>query len=378
MTPWLERQRWILDFTLASLLRRRGKNLALLAVYALVVFAVASVLLLTRSLRDQALRAVHGAPEIVLQRMTAGRHDLSPPAYVEAAKMVRGVTGARGRLWGYYFDAIAGANYTVLVPDRYWGARGEIVVGPGVARVRRLQLGDVVDVRTSDDGYLRLRVREIAPHEAELVASDLVLVGEEDFRRWFGMTDGRFTDVAVKVRNSREVNTVLHKILEGLPDARGITRADVERTYAAVFDWRSGLVVTVLAGAVLAFIVLAWDKASGLSAEERREIGVLKAIGWDTADVLLVKFWEGAVVSLTAFGVGALAAYAHVVLGRAALLRPALEGWSGLYPDLDFPPTVTALEIATLLFLTVVPYTVATIVPSWRAATADPDAIMRT
>lgn len=378
MTPWLERQRWILDFTLASLLRRKGKNLALLAVYALVVFAVASVLLLTRSLRDQALRAVHGAPEIVLQRLTAGRHDLSPPEYVEAAKMIRGVTGARGRLWGYYFDPVSGANYTVMVPDRFWGARGEVVVGPGVARVRRLQLGDLLDVRTGDDGYLRLRVREIAPHEAELVASDLVLVGEEDFRRWFGMKDGRFTDVAVRVRNSREVDTVVHKLLEGLPDARAITRADVERTYAAVFDWRSGLVVTVLAGAVLAFVVLAWDKASGLSAEERREIGVLKAIGWDTADVLLVKLWEGAVVSLTAFGLGALAAYAHVVLGQAALLRPALEGWSGLYPDLDLAPTVTGLELATLLFLTVVPYTVATIVPSWRAATADPDAIMRT
>jgi ABC-type lipoprotein release transport system permease subunit len=378
MTSWVERQRWILDFTLASLLRRKAKNLSLLAVYALVVFAVASVLLLTRSLRDQSLRALRGAPEIVVQRMTAGRHDLAPPAYVDAAKMVRGVTGARGRLWGYYFDAISGANYTVLVPDAFWGQRGDVVVGPGVARVRRLQVGDLVDVRAADDGYLRLRVIEVVPHEGELVASDLILVGEADFRRWFGLRDGRFTDVAVKVRNSREVDTVVHKLLDGLPDARAITRAGIARTYTAAFDWRSGLVVTVLAGAVLAFVVVAWDKASGLSAEEQREIGVLKAIGWDTADVLLVKFWEGVVVSLTAFAVGALAAYAHVYLGHAALLRPALEGWSALYPDLDLAPTVSALEIATLLFLTVVPYTVATIVPSWRAATADPDAIMRT
>jgi hypothetical protein len=378
MSSWVERQRWILDFTLASLLRRKAKNAALLAVYGLVVFAVASVLLLARSLRDQASLALRGAPEIVLQRTTAGRHDLAPPSWVDAALMIRGVSGARGRLWGYHYDAISGANYTVLVPDRWWGERGEVVVGPGVARVRRLQVGDLVDVRAADDAYLRLRVREIQPHETELVASDLVLVGEEDFRRWFGVREGRFTDVAVRVRNAREVDTVVHKLLDGLPEARAITRADIARTYAAVFDWRSGLVAMILAGAVLAFVIVAWDKASGLSAEERREIGVLKAIGWDARDVLLVKFWEGAVVSLTAFAAGALAAYAHVVLGHAALLRPALEGWSALYPDLELAPAVSALEVATILFLTVIPYTVATIVPSWRAATADPDAILRT
>jgi ABC-type lipoprotein release transport system permease subunit len=38
---------------------------------------------------------------------------------------------------------------------------------------------------------------------------------------------------------------------------------------------------------------------------------------------------------------------------------------------------VSAYQVSTHFFLTVVPYTVATIVPSWRAATVDPDAVMR-
>ena len=40
-------------------------------------------------------------------------------------------------------------------------------------------------------------------------------------------------------------------------------------------------------------------------------------------------------------------------------------------------PTVDALEIATLAFLTVVPYVAAILVPVWRTASADPDAVMR-
>jgi hypothetical protein len=375
---WIERQRYVLDFTLASLARRKAKNLALLAVYALVVFALASVLFFTRALREQAALALRGAPELVVQRLAAGRHDLAPAAWVDALAAIRGVQRVHGRLWGYYHDPITRANYTVLVPERYWGAPGEATLGPGVARVRGVRAGDRLAVASHEGKVVELRVREVAPAESELVASDLVLIGEEDFRRLLGVGAGLYTDVAVAVRNEREVPTVARKAVELLPGARVITRADMLRTYESIFDWRSGLVVALLGAAVLAFTIVAWDKASGLSADERREIGVLKAIGWETSDVLLVKVWEGAVISALAFAAGSLGAYAHVFLGGAALLRPVLEGWSGLYPDLTLVPFVSGLQVATLLFLTVVPYTVATVVPSWRAATVDPDSVMRT
>jgi len=40
-------------------------------------------------------------------------------------------------------------------------------------------------------------------------------------------------------------------------------------------------------------------------------------------------------------------------------------------------PHVDPYQLAALFFLTVVPYTAATLVPSWRAAAVDPDAVMR-
>jgi lipoprotein-releasing system permease protein len=61
-TPWLERQRYLLDFTLSSLARRKGKNLALVLLYAVVVFALASVIMFTQALRAEALAVLEGAP----------------------------------------------------------------------------------------------------------------------------------------------------------------------------------------------------------------------------------------------------------------------------------------------------------------------------
>lgn len=377
MSPRVERLRHLADYTLATLARRLGKSVALVALFALVVFAVASVLFFGHAVREDARRTLAGAPDVIVQRQVAGRHDLAPAAWLEPLRGIRGVSEARGRLWGYYFDAPSGSNYTVLVPADWWGKEGEAALGSAVARARQAGPGYRMIFRGADGEYPELTVREVLPPEAELVTADTVVVSEADFRRIFGVPAGAFTDVELRVRNPREVDTVAAKVTRLLPGARAVTRADVRRTYEAVFDWRSGLLVAVLSAAVLAFALVAFDKASGLSAEERREIGVLKAIGWDTSDVLLVKLLEGAVVSLVAFALGALLAYAHVFLAGAPLLAPALRGWSVLQPAPVLVPFVPAEQLATLFLLTVLPYTVATLVPAWRAASTDPDAVIR-
>jgi ABC-type lipoprotein release transport system permease subunit len=66
-----------------------------------------------------------------------------------------------------------------------------------------------------------------------------------------------------------------------------------------------------------------------------------------------------------------------VFLASSVLFEPVLKGWAVLYPKFKLVPFIDASQVVTLFFLTVVPYTVATIVPSWRAATVDPDSVMR-
>jgi len=241
-----------------------------------------------------------------------------------------------------------------------------------------LALGATLAVTALISGQvLLLRLVRILPADAELISADLVVIRPEGFRRLYGVPDHLFTDLAVRVANPLEVATVARKILEILPDARPILRQEIQRTYAAVFDWRSGMMIVLLAGALLAFLIFAWDKATGLSAEEKTEIGILKGIGWDTSDVLMMKFWEGAIISLSAFLLGVIAAYVHVYFASATLFEHALKGWAILYPKFTLRPAVNAYQLAILFFLTVVPYTLITIVPTWKVAITDPDVVMR-
>jgi len=373
----VERHLNILEFTLASLLRRRAKNLSLLAMYLLVIFMLASLLFFVTALKREAAIILSDAPDMVVQRLVAGRQDLVPAGYSAEIARIRGVTAVRPRLWGYYYDTLNGANYTVMASDDPAVKPEWASIGAGVAQSRNLAVGDLLPLTSYDKTPLMVEIGLIFPSSSNLIAADLIVISPGDFTRLFNFPNGQATDLAVTVRNPKELPTVAAKIASRFPDSRPILKSEIQRTYQSIFDWRGGMTLIVLASSLLSFIIFAWDKATGLSAEERREIGILKSIGWETSDVLLLKFWEGVVISLTAFLLGTVLAYGHVFFLSAPLFAQALKGWSVIYPRFQLVPVVDAYQLALLFFLTVVPYTTATVIPCWRAATIDPDAAMR-
>lgn len=380
----------ILDYAVSSLWRRRFKNLSVIAVFALMIAVLASILILTHSLRMEAREILRDAPDVVVQRLSGGRHDLIPVSVIGAIREIHGVGEVRPRYWGYYFDALTGGNYTLLglgatAPSSLEMLEGELpsaarecAVGAGVASALQVAVGDelvLIDSRTVGVAY---DVVGVFSAESAILTNDLVVMRNEDIIEFFGLPEGLATDISVEVYNDTEVPTVAAKIIRSYPAARPITHGEISRTYDAVFSWRSGMLLTMFFPALLAFCILAWDKATGISAQEKREIGILKAIGWGTGDVLELKFWEGVVISVTSLLLGLILAFVHLVVFDASLFASVVKGWSVLFPDFRVTPHVDLYQIFVLASLTVVPYVASTVIPSWRTAIADPEEVMRT
>ena len=378
----------ILDFALASLRRRPFKNWAIVAVYACTVAVVASVLFLTQSIRREAAQLFVGAPELTVQRMVGGRH---VPIDIEVRDTIAAypsVVDVEPRFWGYTYDAVTESTITVmgvgpgaatieLVEGRLPTQPTECAVGAGVAAMWGSEVGgEIILVDAATTGVL-YEVVGTFESPSDILTNDLVVMTAGEAALFLGLEDGTATDLAVRVANDNEIDTIAAKIKRAFPDSRPITRAEVLRTYDAVFHWRSGMMLAVFSGGLVAFLILAWDKATGLSAEERREIGILKAVGWDTSDVLELKMWEGVVISLSSLILGLIAAIVHVFVFGAPLLIPMLRGWSVLFPELHPTPHVDPYLLFAIGFLTVVPYVAATVAPSWKAAVTDPDAVVR-
>jgi len=381
----------IIEYALGSMRRRPVQNCALGGVYALIVAILATVQIFSQSMKNEAARLLSDAPELVVQQLLAGRHQLISQSLAADIESIPGVDKVSPRFWGYYYDVLTGANYTLLgrgeiqpadsnlslLEGRLPEDESECAIGAGVAKMRGLQVGDdliLVDATNLGRSYM---ICGVFSTSSNLLTNDLVVMTDEELGHFFAMPSGYATDLTVGVRNPREVNTVAAKIKKKYPSSRPITRQEILRTYDAVFDWRSGMLLVVCSSALLAFAILIWNKGSGLSAEERREIGILKAIGWDTSDILLLKFWEAMLLAAAACLTGLLLAYGHMALAGAALLLRPLRGWSVLFPAFQPVITLDLYSIATLLFLAIVPYLAASILPSWKAAVTDPDLVMR-
>lgn len=390
----------LLDYALSSLRRKLVKNLLVFVVFTLVVFLFGSFQLTSRALIRSAQQVLSTAPDITVQQMSAGRQVPISITSTSQLDTIFGIKKIVPRIWGYYFDEDNGANYTVIGSSeretavdhrladslqsggRFPSTKGpddaaaEVVVSSRVAELLQLDGRSFFSLFRPNLSQKSFRVVGLFADNLDILTADLILMDIKDARDLFAVPAGYVTDLLIDCGNPAEVDTIARKISEKLAGSRVITRNQILKTYRVVFNWRSGLGMICLLTALVAFVILAWDKASGLSSEDMREIGILKLVGWQTSDIITLRFFESLVVSGLAFTVGYLLSWLHVSLFDGLLFRPILLGWSVLQPQLTLSPDFAVSDLLLILSISVVPYLCATAIPGWRAAAVRADSVI--
>jgi ABC-type lipoprotein release transport system permease subunit len=384
----------LLAFALSALARRKARALALGGGLVFGVALVAAVLFLTEALRAEAERAHDANPDIVVQRLVGGRPTTIATASVDKIKGIPSVRTVTPRVWGYVFlpslqgnvtivgtakdaPALSTANGTLSEGRDLAPGAHEMIAGVELARFLGMRVGDELGLPSADPRAKPMKLVGTFDSRIDLWTADVVICDEDDARALLGVPDGEAIDVAVMLGNPQEARIVAATILDDLPGSRVIERDLLARVYHLAYGRRAGLVLGATIPALLALFVLAWDRASGVGPDERREIAILKAVGWSTSDVLWAKLLESLLVGAAATALGLLLAYAWVFWLGAPGLRPALVGWSVLYPKSTLTPAVDAAQLIGITLAVLGPFALLSVVPAWRAATADPMESMR-
>lgn len=384
----------LLVFALRALARRKARAVALGGGLAFAVALVSAVLFLSDALRAESDDARAVLPDVVVSRLHGGRPatiSLQDAHKIETIDSVRAVVP---RVWGYVFVPALQANVIVMgtrpgsAPleqvrgvlaegrDIRPGAH-EMVAGARIARFLGVVVGDELGLPSPNPKAPSLALVGTFSSSVDLFTNDVVVTSDDDARAILGLGPDECTDFAVELANPEEAGVVAKTIGTRLPEARVVDKKLLARAHTLAFGRRSGIVLAASFPVFLALLVLAWDRLAGVGDAERREIAVLKAVGWSTSDVLGEKLFEALLVALFATACGLALGYVWVFGLGAPLFRPALAGFGVLYPEAALVPRVDTAQLLGIALAVTGPFVALSIVPAWRASQVDPMDAMR-
>lgn len=389
---------YLIQYAINAILRQKSKNFFILNIFILLTFLLTSIFFISNSIKYELNSTVEALPQITVQKIKAGKSYDIDTSVVDDILTITGVTDAVARVWGYYYFENVGVNFTIVGLDAYenqykksfenivkkfdlneLSENSSMIVGQGVfeSLKKGYYLQNYFNFIKPDGSIKKLTIAGTFNSNIQLESNDVIIMSKENAREIFDINEDKTTDIVVKVANPEEISTISQKIKLMYPDTRVVTSEDFKVSYQNIFNYKSGIFLTIFIISLFTFFMIIYDKSSGLSSEEKREIGILKAIGWTVDDVLKEKFYESFIISFLAYMIGIISAFAFVYLFQAPLLREVFVGYSELKTTFELPFVFDFQTLFLVFFLSVPIYIAATIIPSWRTATLETDEVIR-
>lgn len=384
---------YLLEYAIGSLLREKSKNIFIVIILTFLTFLLTAVFFITSSIRYELNQTVDALPEIIVAQTQGGKHYDIDVAKVDDIINIAGVISAIPRVWGYYYFKNAGVNFSIVGIDEFEEPykkslasatkdfellENGMLIGKGVREtLTKNYYKEYFNFILSDGSIKKLDILGEFDADTQLESNDMIVMSKDNIRQIFNMDENKATDIVVNVSNVDEVQTVASKIQLLFPNTRIITKNDLKISYQNIFDYKGGVFLALFIISLFTFFIIVYDKASGLSSEQTREIGVLKAVGFKIDDILKEKFYEGMIISLFSYIFGVTLAFAFVYIFNAPILQDIFTGYSELKTSFNLPFILDIQTLVIVFFLSVPIYILATIIPSWRVATMDAEEVMR-
>lgn len=388
---------YLIEFAINALFRQKNKNIFILIIFTLLIFLLSSIFFISKSIQNELNITVNSLPDITIQKLSAGRHHDIDVSLVDEILEIPGIKTASPRVWGYYYFENAGVNFSVVGIDEFEEQYKEklnevvkkydfskalenssMIVGTGVKKILEDNYyKEYFNFIKSNGSFKKVNILGTFKDTTNLESNDIILLPKELAQDIFGMPKNKATDIVIRVSNPNEVPTIASKIKLKYPDCRVITKQELAISYQNIFDYKSGIFLLFFIISIFTFFIIIFDRVSGLSSEEKKEIGILKAIGWRVEDVLKEKFYEAFIISFTSYILGVVLALFYVYILHAPLLNNIFSGYSILKANFNLPFVLDINSLVLIFLLSVPIYIAAIIVPSWRNSTIETDKVIR-
>jgi len=385
-----------LHFLTLLLFKQKSKHIGAVLISVIIIFLLSAVLFLSSSLQYSLLSALHKQGDFTVTRIQAGKPANTPVAWIDQILGINGVTHVAPRIYGRYFFAPRENSFLVVGIDFFdeqnnqalqkllkdvdlkrFLSKDRMLVGEGVRKFLEAHyFKDNFTFKTPKGTFKKVNIYQTLPREADLMANDMIIMPIDLAREIFGLGEDEVTDITFNVPNNAEWDNIITKLHLLFYDVRVIDKREVKKAYENLYNYKGGLFLILYLVTIVTFMLILYQRYSMVYSTERKEIGILRAVGWSIKDILKLKFYENLVIVMISFIIGVVLAYLYVFVLNAPLLSHIFLGGSNLANNVTFVPVVKFGILGSIFLFYAVPFLAAVLIPAWKIAVTPPKEAM--
>ena len=379
------------NFLFLLLIKHQSKHLAIFIISIFIVFLISSVLFIKNSLQKEIFSTLENQSDFIIQQTNGSKIVNTPVSWIDDFSSINGVKNTQQRVYGQYYFLPENVYFTIVGIDLFeentnkklnellksldisnFLENDSMIIGDGIKKIfDKYNYFDSYDFKLSNSNLKNIKVFNSLPKDLNLVANDLIIMDINLAKEILNINENESTDIVLNVPNNLERQNVKEQLLLEHSNLRILQKDELKKEYENMFNYKGGIFLILFIVVLFTFILILYQRYSLISSTDKKEIGILKAVGWSIKDIIKLKIMENFIVGFMAYIIGVVFSYIFVFILNAPILKHIFIGFSNMQNDFIFNPNIEINSLITLFLFFMIPFLSAILIPVWKVAVLD-------
>ncbi len=385
------------NFLFLLLSKHKSKHIAIFIISILIVFLISSVLFISNNLKKEIFFTLNNQSDFVIQKTNNGKVFDTPISWIEDFSSINGLNNLQQRVYGQYYFMPENVYFTIVGVDLFeentnknindllktlnisnFLQNDSMIIGNGIKKIfDKYHYFDSYDFKLFPKQSLNVKIFKDLPQEANLVANDLIIMDINLAKKILNIDKENSTDIVLNVPNDLEKQNIKEQLILKHSNIRILQKENLKKEYENMFNYKGGIFLVLFIVVIFTFILILYQRYSMISSSDKKEIGILKAVGWSIKDIIKLKIIENFIVGFMAFIIGVIIAYIFVFILNAPILKNIFIGFSNVQNDFILNANIEFTTLITLFLFFIIPFLSAVLIPVWKIAVIDANESMK-
>lgn len=380
-----------LNFLFLLLTKHKTKHLSVFFISILIVFLSSSILFISSTLKKEIFSTLDNQSDFVIQKINSGKIQDTPISWIDDFIKINGIENIQQRVYGQYYFMPENIYFTIVGIDLFeeavnknikdllsilnisdFLANDSMIIGNGIKKIfDKYHYFDSYDFKLFNNELKEIKIFKELPIESNIVANDLIIMDINLAKEILNIKEDECTDIVLNVPNNLERQNVKDQLILKHSNTRILQKDNLKKEYENMFNYKGGIFLIFFIVVIVTFTLILYQRYSMISLGDKKEIGILKAVGWSIKDIIKLKIMENFIVAFMAFIIGVIFSYIFVFILNAPILKNIFIGSSNMQNDFIFNANIQINTLITLFLFFMIPFLSAILIPVWKVAIID-------